>query len=327
MLDGLGLCSLFSLKYLTIIPHRDQIGVVGQEPVLFGCSIAENIRLGFPEATREEIEEAAIAANAHHFIIHLPNQYNTLVGERGSQLSGGQKQRIAIARALVRKPKILLFDEATSALDLQSESIVQSALEKASVGRTTFIVAHRLSTIRAANKIIVIKKGRVEEVGTHNQLMVKKGLYFQLIEAQQTGDDEMNENEIDENNGRLEYVDLTQNDSEFELNIEEENNALIPVIIGKVKKQSVSMSRLLGLLTQEKVFVIIGCLSSFLMGLNVPAYGILFGEIVGTLAKDKDQIRESITFYCIAFIVLGILTGLVTFLKVNEHSLYIYSKS
>ena len=143
---------------------RSQIGVVGQEPVLFGTTIGENIRYGRSGVTQEEIEKAAKEANAHDFILRLPQKYNTTVGERGAQLSGGQKQRIAIARALVRNPKILLLDEATSALDTQSEAVVQRALDKARLGRTTIMVAHRLTTIKNAERIIVIKDGVVVEV-------------------------------------------------------------------------------------------------------------------------------------------------------------------
>lgn len=141
---------------------REQMGVVGQEPILFGTSIGENICYGRDGVSQEEMERAAKEANAHDFIQRLPRKYDTLVGERGAQLSGGQKQRIAIARALVRHPKILLLDEATSALDTQSEAVVQKALDKARQGRTTIIVAHRLTTIRNADRIIVIKDGVIQ---------------------------------------------------------------------------------------------------------------------------------------------------------------------
>jgi len=150
------------IRDLNIGWMRAQIGVVGQEPVLFGTTIEENIRYGREGVTQVEIEAAAKEANAHDFILRLPLKYDTMVGERGAQLSGGQKQRIAIARALVRNPKILLLDEATSALDNQSEAVVQRALDKARLGRTTIIVAHRLSTIRNADRIIVIKEGVVQ---------------------------------------------------------------------------------------------------------------------------------------------------------------------
>ena len=163
------------LKELNISWLRDQIGVVGQEPSLFDMSVAENIKYGArregQKITQEDIERAARKANADVFIRSLPNGYDTLVGERGAQLSGGQKQRIAIARAIVRDPKILLLDEATSALDTQSELVVQTALEKARKGRTTLIVAHRLSTIRNADWIFVFNKGKVE---------VKNQIIYQL---------------------------------------------------------------------------------------------------------------------------------------------------
>lgn len=168
--------------------------MVGQEPVLFETTIAENIRYGYLDATEDEIEAAAKKANAHTFIRALPQGYSTLIGERGAQLSGGQKQRIAIARALVRDPSILLLDEATSALDTKSEATVQAALDAASRERTTIIVAHRLSTVRKADRIVVIQEGQVKEQGSHDNLMQAKGAYYQLITAQISQTDEEDEN-------------------------------------------------------------------------------------------------------------------------------------
>ena len=165
---------------------RSNIGVVSQEPVLFDTSIAGNIAYGKEGVTLKEIEAAAKNANAHNFIMELPDGYYTQAGERGVQLSGGQKQRIAIARALVRNPKILLLDEATSALDTESEKIVQEALDKAREGRTTIVIAHRLSTIQTADVIASIDEGRVVEWGTHAELMDNEGLYYELVTAQVT---------------------------------------------------------------------------------------------------------------------------------------------
>ena len=167
--------------------------MVSQEPILFNTTIAKNIRYGKEDATMEEIERAAKNANAHNFIIQLPDGYNTIVGQRGTQLSGGQKQRIAIARALVKDPKILLLDEATSALDTQSEKIVQEALDKAKEGRTTIVIAHRLSTIQTANVIASIDGGRVAEIGNHRELMNNKGLYYELVTAQTINEEEASE--------------------------------------------------------------------------------------------------------------------------------------
>lgn len=181
-----------NLKDLNLGWLRGQFGVVTQEPVLFDLSIADNIRLGArpgQSVSSYDIEQAARNANAHAFIVRLPNGYDTRAGARGVQLSGGQKQRIAIARALVRQPKLLLLDEATSALDLESESIVQRALDQARIGRTTFIVAHRLSTVRNADKIIVFDKGTIVESGTHDELLQLRGLYYQINTQQKQGFD------------------------------------------------------------------------------------------------------------------------------------------
>lgn len=167
---------------------RDKIGMVLQDNILFSESIAFNIRMGNPEATDEEVIAAAKAANAHDFITSLSKGYDTLVGERGVKLSGGQKQRIAIARVFLKNPPILILDEATSALDLESESLIQDALEKLASDRTTFIVAHRLSTITHADRIILIENGEVVEEGTHRELMDKKGAYYDLYQVQELED-------------------------------------------------------------------------------------------------------------------------------------------
>jgi ATP-binding cassette, subfamily B, putative efflux pump len=164
---------------------RDKIGMVLQDSILFSESIRANILLGKPGATEEEVYEAAKAANAHDFILNLPNGYETQVGERGVKLSGGQKQRIAIARVFLKNPPILALDEATSALDLESEHLIQEALEKLAKDRTTFIVAHRLSTITHADRIILIEHGRIVEMGKHEDLMEIKGHYFDLFQVQQ----------------------------------------------------------------------------------------------------------------------------------------------
>ncbi|XP_044151680.1 ATP-dependent translocase ABCB1-like isoform X5 [Bufo gargarizans] len=188
-LDGHDIRSL-NVKWL-----RDNIGLVAQEPVLFATTISENIRFGRDEVTDEEIEQAAREANAYDFISKLPDKFNTMVGERGAQLSGGQKQRIAIARALVRHPKILLLDEATSALDGQSEAILQAALDKARAGRTTIVIAQRLSTIRTADSIAVFHGGVVVEQGTHSELIKKEGVYHSLVMLQNQGKDRDAENQ------------------------------------------------------------------------------------------------------------------------------------
>ena len=169
-----------NLKSLELESYLSQIALVPQETLLFGGTIRENILYGKLDATETETIEASKSANAHEFIADLPNGYDTLVGEKGVKLSGGERQRIAIARALLKNPKILVLDEATSALDNQSEMLIQEALEKLMVGRTTFIIAHRLSTVHNADKIIVLDKGKVMESGNHEVLMENESLYYHL---------------------------------------------------------------------------------------------------------------------------------------------------
>ena len=165
---------------------RSQIGIVSQEPILFDKTVKDNITYGdnSREVPMDEVVRAAQNANIHKFIQELPMGYETSVGEKGSQLSGGQKQRIAIARALVRNPKILLLDEATSALDSESEKVVQQALDEARQGRTCLVIAHRLSTIQDVDKIVVIEHGQIAEQGTHLELMEKRAIYYQMYTAQ-----------------------------------------------------------------------------------------------------------------------------------------------
>ena len=167
---------------------RRLIGIVGQVPVIFNGTIAENIAYGTPDATREEIEAAARLANAHEFIINGNHAegYDSQCGENGCRLSGGEKQRLIIARAILRNPPILLLDEATSALDTVTERMVQNALNKAMENRTVFAIAHRLATIRHANRILVIRKGRIAEVGNHDELMAANGIYRHLYDTQFT---------------------------------------------------------------------------------------------------------------------------------------------
>lgn len=174
-----------NIKDVKINSLREQIGIVLQDNILFSDSVKANILMGRPNATDDEVFKAAKAANAHEFILSLPEGYETKVGERGVKLSGGQKQRVAIARVFLKNPPILVLDEATSALDLESESLIQDSLERLAHNRTTVIVAHRLSTITHANQIFVIDHGELKEQGTHEQLMDAKGIYYSLYQVQQ----------------------------------------------------------------------------------------------------------------------------------------------
>ncbi|MDQ3643710.1 MAG: ATP-binding cassette domain-containing protein, partial [Actinomycetota bacterium] len=168
---------------------RSQVGLVLQESFLFPMSIADNIAYGRPGASREEVVAAAVAANAEEFIVRLPEGYDTVVGERGGTLSGGQRQRVAIARALLKDAPVLVLDEPTSALDAQTEGLLLGALETLMAGRTTLVIAHRLSTVRRADRIVVLDSGRVAEVGTHTELVARGGLYARMHSLQNGGDD------------------------------------------------------------------------------------------------------------------------------------------
>ncbi|CAG0912519.1 unnamed protein product [Notodromas monacha] len=338
---------------------REHIGVVSQEPVLFATNIEENIRMGNEKATSIQIQAAAKQANAHDFVTKLPNNYKTLVGDRGAQLSGGQKQRIAIARALIKDPKILLLDEATSALDTQSEYIVQQALDKAITffkafpdllkpfalsvqqareGRTTIIVAHRLTTIRNADIIFVLNKGVVAEAGSHADLMAKNGLYFQLVTAQtvteedSSSDDDSSHEESSEedkdieadNRGSSKRKHRTRTDSsgvygskKLKKMLSQDEPVQIATVEQKEDLPKPSMSRIMKLNAPEWKIIVVGIIAAALNGGSMPAYAILFGEVLGTLsiAEEEEARRESLK-YVYLFLGLGGVAGMAMFLQV-----------
>jgi ATP-binding cassette subfamily B protein len=178
LLDGV------DIRALATADFRRNIGLVLQEPFLFFGTIAENIAYGKPDASRAEIVAAARAAHAHEFILRLPHGYDSLVGERGQSLSGGERQRISIARALLIDPRILIMDEATSAVDTETEKEIQRALDNLVAGRTTIAIAHRLSTLRKANRLVVLDRGQIVELGNHDELMAREGAYYRLYQAQ-----------------------------------------------------------------------------------------------------------------------------------------------
>uniref|UniRef100_A0A8C8RS07 ATP-binding cassette sub-family B member 5 n=1 Tax=Pelusios castaneus TaxID=367368 RepID=A0A8C8RS07_9SAUR len=270
------------IKSLNVRHYREFIGVVSQEPVLFGTTIRNNIRYGREDVTDEEIENAAKEANAYDFIMGLPDKFNTLVGERGAQMSGGQKQRIAIARALVRNPKILLLDEATSALDTESESVVQAALEKASKGRTTLVIAHRLSTIRTANVIVAIADGAVAEEGTHAELMAKRGVYYSLAMR--------SKNPITWEN--------------------------IPILRpDKQHLPKVSFLKLFRLNKSEWPFILLGTLAAVINGASHPIFSIIFAKIIFSIKDDPERIQHEANIFSIIFAVIGGVCFITCFLQ------------
>merc|ERR1719233_285283 len=313
-----------NVKELNIGWLRDQIGVVGQEPVLFDLSIKENIRLGNLNATDDEIEQACKEANAYDFIMKLPNTFNTTVGEGGTQLSGGQKQRIAIARALVSNPKILLLDEATSALDTESEKVVQTALDNARAGRTTIVVAHRLSTIRTADMIVAIDAGTVKETGTHQELMANKDLYYSLVMRQMEGKTETLDSNLYPNlekeemeTNKLERKDSVVGKLTRQMSRRMSRRLSTTKIIkdGKcsdpIKEESeedlpkIQMIRILRRNSPEAFYILVGVLASCGMGAVMPLFAVIFGDILGVLGyEDIEKARTDSIYYSLLFLLL-----------------------
>lgn len=173
-----------NIKEIDLTSYRSKIGYVQQEPMMFKDTVFKNIAFSLPDADVEQVIHAADVANAHSFIARMPDAYDTLLGERGVGLSGGEKQRLSIARAVLKNPSLLIFDEATAAVDSETEHLIQQAIERLISGRTTLMIAHRLSTLRKANKIVVVDKGEIIEFGSHDELMELRGKYFKLIEIQ-----------------------------------------------------------------------------------------------------------------------------------------------
>ncbi|XP_053465065.1 ATP-dependent translocase ABCB1 isoform X2 [Nycticebus coucang] len=307
---------------------REITGVVSQEPVLFATTIAENIRYGREDVTMEEIEKAVKEANAYDFIMKLPHKFDTLVGERGAQLSGGQKQRIAIARALVRNPKILLLDEATSALDTESEAVVQAALDKARKGRTTIVIAHRLSTVRNADVIAGFDDGVIVEKGNHDELMKQKGIYFKLVTMQTAGNEIELENTADESKSEIDGLEMSSKDSGSSLMRRRSTLRSIRGSQSQDRKLStkealdedvppVSFWRILKLNLSEWPYFVVGVFCAIVNGGLQPAFSVIFSKIVGVFTRDDDAAtkRENSNLFSLLFLVLGIISFITFFLQ------------
>uniref|UniRef100_A0A8C6UZF5 ATP binding cassette subfamily B member 1 n=1 Tax=Neogobius melanostomus TaxID=47308 RepID=A0A8C6UZF5_9GOBI len=316
------------IRSLNIRYLREMIGVVSQEPVLFATTISENIRYGRTDVTLQEIEQAAKEANAYDFIMNLPDRFETLVGDRGTQMSGGQKQRIAIARALVRNPKILLLDEATSALDAESETIVQAALDKVRMGRTTIVVAHRLSTIRNADVIAGFQSGEIVELGSHDKLMETQGVYHTLVTMQsfrnveeQVSDEEVLEDEVEEipltksssirrrKSTRGSSFAGAQGDTDTKDDkdkTEEADDDAPPVSFFQVMRLNLS----------ELPYIVVGIICATINGAMQPLFAIVFSKIITVFTITDDEIvRERATFFSLMFAVIGGVSFVTMFLQ------------
>ncbi|KAL5722395.1 ABC-type xenobiotic transporter [Ranunculus cassubicifolius] len=320
LLDGVSI-TMLQLRWL-----RSQMGLVSQEPALFATSIKVNILFGKEDATFEEVIAASKASNAHNFISQLPQGYDTQVGERGVQMSGGQKQRIAIARALIKSPRILLLDEATSALDSESERIVQEALDNASLGRTTIVIAHRLSTVRNADVIAVVQNRQVMETGSHDELIQdENGLYSSLVRLQQmekTTEDDSNTKfwtssshitSRDNNHSsrgssrRLSLVSRSSSTNSMSrgqaISAEENIEKHIP---------RPSFRRLLLLNIPEWKQALLGCTSAALFGAVQPVYAYMLGSMISVyFLTDHDEIKAKTTLYALFFLGLAVFSLVV----------------
>ncbi|XP_027769615.1 LOW QUALITY PROTEIN: ABC transporter B family member 15-like [Solanum pennellii] len=276
---------------------RYQMSLVSKEPALFATTIKENILFGKEDASMEQVIEAAKASNAHDFICKLPQGYNTKVGEKGIQMSEGQKQRIAIARAIIRSPKILLLDEATSALDTASERVVQEALDNASTGRTTIIVASRLSTTRNADFIAFIQNGQVKEIGSHDELIKNQqnGLYASLVRLQQ------NEKP----------TGSTIASSRQSSSIANRGDTSVPSTSGQG-----SFKRLLAMNLPEWKQATLGCIGAILVGGVVPVYAFLMGALISvSYSTSRDEIKRKTKMYTLAFLGMAFITLLLNVLQ------------
>ncbi|XVE83875.1 hypothetical protein DITRI_Ditri16bG0123200 [Diplodiscus trichospermus] len=309
------------------------MGLVSQEPTLLATTIKENILFGKEDAEMEEIIEAAKASNAHNFISKLPQGYDTQVGERGVQMSGGQKQRIAIARAMIKAPKILLLDEATSALDSESERFVQEALDNASIGRTTIIIAHRLSTIRHADLIAVVQDGQVMEIGSHDELMVNEnGFYPMLVQLQQTehvkvqekGDKDLSTDgsayitNMDISNASSRRLSLASQPSPT--NSIAPNHASLPgemnVEDQKLSAAAPSFRRLLALNLPEWKQATLGCLGAILFGAVHPLSSFTMGSMISIFfLTDHDEIKEKAKVYAFCFLGFSLFSLIINVIQ------------
>ncbi|XP_012084217.2 ABC transporter B family member 21 isoform X1 [Jatropha curcas] len=308
LIDGVNL-KKFQLKWI-----RENIGLVSQEPILFNSSIRENILYGKEAATIEEIRAAAELANAANFINKLPKGLDTMVGEHGILLSGGQKQRIAIARAILKEPRILLLDEATSSLDVESERIVQEALDKVMVNRTTIMVAHRLTTVRNADTIAIIQKGKVVQKGSHSELLKDpEGLYAQFIQLQEFGI-ETERNIINNQENRIHSIWVSVGASPGG----SVSDKIAAKPLGTTTSETSKLPpedpvrRLAYLNSPEIPVLLLGAIAAVANGVILPIFGLLLSNIIKTYYEKDDQLQRDSRFWAFMFVLLGLMSLLAT---------------
>ncbi|XP_062084632.1 ABC transporter B family member 11-like [Humulus lupulus] len=328
LIDGVNLKE-FQLKWI-----RQKIGLVSQEPVLFAASIRENIAYGKEDATTEDIKAATELANAAKFIDKLPQGLDTMVGEHGTQLSGGQKQRVAIARAILKDPRILLLDEATSALDAESERVVQEALDRIMVNRTTVVVAHRLSTVRNADSIAVIHRGKMVEKGSHNELVKDpEGAYSQLIRLQEVNKEseqvrDQNKTEITPESFRqssqrgsmkrsLSRGSSIGNSSRHSFSVSfglptgihdtTMTDTEAPVEASE-STPSVPLSRLAALNKPEIPVILIGTIAAIINGVLLPLFGVLISSMIKVFYEKSHKQKKDSEFWALMFLLLGVIS-------------------
>ncbi|PKI43803.1 hypothetical protein CRG98_035814 [Punica granatum] len=306
------------LKSLQVKWLRSQIGMVGQEPVLFATSIIENVMMGKENATRKEVMAACIAANAHGFISSLPQGYNTQVGDRGALLSGGQKQRIALARAMIKDPKILLLDEPTSALDPESEIVVQQAIDKISTGRTTIVIAHRLATVRNSHAIAVLDQGSVVEIGDHRSLLERGGAYHDLVKlASDTNHDRRSpkqQSTPQKGGGNLplyeqsvHYGHDVSRSKYYKSTQEEHSNMVLEEVEQNPMMRNYKLSEVWNLQKPEMTVLLVGFLLGMFAGAILSVFPFLLGEALRIyFDKDTERMKRQVGHLCLALVGLGV---------------------
>ncbi|KAJ2945156.1 hypothetical protein O0L34_g9219 [Tuta absoluta] len=320
--EGSVMTSGFDLRNLNVKHLREHTAVVGQEPVLFAGTIKDNIRMSNPSCTDEEIIVASRQAYCHHFIKNLPEGYDTMIGERGAQLSGGQKQRIAIARALVRRPKLLILDEATSALDSQSEAKVQRALDAAAQNRTTVMVSHRLSTVLNADRIVFIDKGEAVEQGTHEELINMRGRYYQLVlENEPSIAPSMNDTDSTNKRFKVTRPTLSKMVSvESMKSVDEDSGSEISDELEEEKEEKEfepTTWEILQLCKPEKYLMLVGIFAAVCVGASFPMFAVLFGETYGYLeSTNEEYVIGGTNMIAVLFLVVGVVTGIGIFVQI-----------